>query len=114
MWVSQPGPSQGLYYGGGPDRGPGGMGGPRFSAPPPPLPNSSARELISVPVNNGNHIGVRTDVIYLLYVDDILVHLYLYAKNYEPYNQYTSREKGIRCLPLSCREIYWISRSTVW
>ncbi|KAK3864797.1 hypothetical protein Pcinc_029538 [Petrolisthes cinctipes] len=57
MWVSQPGPSQGLYYGGGPDRGPGGMGGPRFSAPPPPLPTSSARELISVPVNNGNHIG---------------------------------------------------------
>lgn len=81
MWVSQPGPSQGLYYGGGPDRGPGGMGGPRFSAPPPPLPTSSARELISVPVNNGNHIGVRTDVIYLLYYVDIMIYLCLYAKN---------------------------------
>ncbi|MPC88033.1 hypothetical protein E2C01_082922 [Portunus trituberculatus] len=57
MWGSQPDPVPGTYYGSGPDRGPGSLTH-RFSTPPPPLPPNTPRELISVPVNNGNHIMV--------------------------------------------------------
>lgn len=57
MWGSQPDPGPGPYYGSGPERGPGSLG-QRFTAPPPPLLPNTSRELISVPVNNGNHIVV--------------------------------------------------------
>lgn len=65
MWGSQPDPGPGPYYGGAPDRGPGSLGH-RFSAPPPPLPPNTSRELISVPVNNGNHIVVG--ILLLLFI----------------------------------------------
>lgn len=52
LWGGQVNNSTGPYYGAsGQGRGTSG-GGPRFSAPPPPLPGGTSRELISVPVNN--------------------------------------------------------------
>lgn len=56
LWVGQANASTVTYYGGN-GQGRGVSVGPRFSAPPPLLPTTTSRELISVPVNNGSHMG---------------------------------------------------------